>query len=109
MIRRDDGESKSRGLAEYLGELQLKDDANDRYIAALRRETLEGEHIRNDGESKSRGLAEYLGELQLKDDANDRYIAALRRETLGRNPYKGNIFVVLNDPSTPLELDIRDQ
>ncbi|XP_065626837.1 putative serine/threonine-protein kinase-like protein CCR3 [Quercus suber] len=116
-----DGESKSRGLAEYLGELQLKDDANDRYIAALRRETLgRNPYVRRflvaiknlhitvfslansllfayDGESKSRGLAEYLGELQLKDDANDRYIAALRRETLGRNPYVRRVLVAIKN------------
>ena len=55
MNQSDDGESKLRGLAEYLGELQQKDDANDRYIAALRRETLgRNPYVRRSTKKKSR-------------------------------------------------------
>ncbi|KAG2667049.1 hypothetical protein I3760_15G094000 [Carya illinoinensis] len=34
------GKANRERLAEYLGELQRKEDTNDRYVAALRGETL---------------------------------------------------------------------
>lgn len=34
------GQVNKERLAEYLGELQRKEDTNDRYVAALRGETL---------------------------------------------------------------------
>lgn len=34
------GQTNRERLAEYLGELQRKEDTNDRYVAALRGETL---------------------------------------------------------------------